>query len=49
MTRRAPANVYCTDRDGLVFRSKDGGETWSKSQVPGEMSRGRHVYPMVCG
>ena len=46
---KAPANVNCTDRDGLVFRSKDGGETWSKSQVPGEMSRGRHVYPMVCG
>ena len=47
--RKAPDNVYCTDRDGLVFRSKDGGETWSKSQVPGEMSRGRHVYPMVSG
>ena len=46
---KAPHNVYCTDRDGLVFRSNDHGETWSKTQVPGEMSRGRHVYPMVCG
>ncbi len=47
--RAAPSRIYCCDRDGLVFRSRDGGETWSKSRVPGEMSRGRHVYPMVCG
>jgi photosystem II stability/assembly factor-like uncharacterized protein len=45
----APNHVYCCDRDGLVFSSEDGGESWSKSRVPGEMSRGHHVYPMVCG
>ena len=47
--RAAPERVYCCDRDGLVFRSRDGGETWDKSQVPGEMSRGRHIYPLACG
>ena len=47
--RQAPSHVYCCDRDGHVYSSYDGGDTWSKSQVPGEMARGRHVYPMVCG
>ena len=47
--RQAPSHVYCCDRDGHVYSSYDSGDTWNKSQVPGEMSRGRHVYPMVCG
>ncbi|HLF05290.1 MAG TPA: hypothetical protein VI855_08750 [Dehalococcoidia bacterium] len=45
----APGHVYCCDRDGRVYGSHDGGATWAKSQVPGEMSRSLHVYPMVCG
>lgn len=47
--RQAPSHVYCCTRDGLVYSSHDGGNAWTKSQVPVEMSRGRHVYPMVCG
>jgi hypothetical protein len=45
----APDHVYCCDRDGRVYGSHDGGATWAKSQVPGEMSRSLHVYPMACG
>ena len=45
----APSHVYCTDYSGDVYSSYDSGETWSKSQVPLETSRARHVYPMVCG
>jgi hypothetical protein len=44
----APSHIYCCDRNGHVYSSADRGESWSKSQVPGEMSRARHVYPMVC-
>lgn len=47
--RDEPSHVYCCARDGQVYGSSDGGDTWSKSQIPGEMSRSRHVYPMVCG
>jgi photosystem II stability/assembly factor-like uncharacterized protein len=48
--RQAPSNVYCCDYDGRVYSSHDGGNAWQKtSQVPVEMSRSRHVYPMVCG
>lgn len=47
--RAAPSHVYCCAMHGQVYGSADGGKTWSKSQVPGEMSRSRHVYPMVCG
>ena len=47
--RQAPSNVYCCARNGEVYSSRDGGESWSHSQVPGEMSRGRHVYPLACG
>jgi photosystem II stability/assembly factor-like uncharacterized protein len=46
---RASDYLYCCDRDGLVFSSGDGGQSWSQSRVPGEMSRGHHVYPMVAG
>lgn len=47
--RLAPSNVYCCANYGQVYSSHDGGGTWSKSQVPVEMSRSLHVYPMVCG
>jgi photosystem II stability/assembly factor-like uncharacterized protein len=48
--RAAPSNVYCCDYEGRVYSSHDGGNQWQKTtQVPGEMSRYRHVYPMVCG
>ena len=43
-------NVYCCDYEGRVYASIDGGAEWGKfGQVPGEMSRYLHVYPMVCG
>ena len=45
----APSQIHCCTRDGLVYSSQDRGTSWTKSQVPAEMSRGRHVYPMVCG
>ena len=47
--RNAPQNVYCCDRDGHVYASNDGGNEWTRTDVPVEMSRGRHVYPMVAG
>lgn len=47
--RLAPSRLYCCARDGQVYSSVDGGENWDKSQIPGEMSRGRHVYVMACG
>ncbi|MGE3538345.1 MAG: WD40/YVTN/BNR-like repeat-containing protein [Candidatus Tectimicrobiota bacterium] len=45
----APSHLYCATRDGQVYSSADGGTQWTKSQIPGEMSRGRHVYPLACG
>ena len=45
----APSSVHCCTRDGLVYSSQDQGSTWTKSQIPVEMSRTNHVYPMVCG
>lgn len=45
----APSHVYCSDYHGEVYSSYDSGTTWSKSRVPVETSRARHVYPMVCG
>jgi photosystem II stability/assembly factor-like uncharacterized protein len=47
--RAAPSHVYCCARDGQVYSSYDGGNTWSKDQVPVQMSRDLHVYPLVCG
>jgi len=45
----APSHVYCSAYRGEVYSSYDAGTTWTKSQVPVEISRARHVYPMVCG
>ena len=47
--RAAPSHVYCCTRDRQVYSICDGGDTWSRCQLPGEMSRTHHVYPMVCG
>ena len=47
--RHSPSNVYCCDRDGHVYCSGDNGDSWKRTDVPVEMSRGRHVYPMVAG
>lgn len=44
-----PSHVYCTAYRGEVYSSYDSGDTWSKSLLPVEASRARHVYPMVCG
>ena len=45
----APSHIHCATRDAQVFSSHDGGSSWSSSRLPGEMSRSRHVYSMVCG
>ena len=47
--RAAPSGVYCVTGYGHFFESSDGGETWTGSQLPGELTRSRHVYPMVAG
>ena len=44
-----PAHVYCCANYGQVYSSYDSGKTWSKSQLPVELHRSRHVYPMVAG
>ncbi|MGE3539173.1 MAG: WD40/YVTN/BNR-like repeat-containing protein [Candidatus Tectimicrobiota bacterium] len=45
----APSHVYCCAQRGQVYMSHDSGATWTKTQVPVEMSRSLHIYPMVCG
>jgi len=45
----APSHIYCCANYGQVYSSYDGGVSWSKDQVPAELSRSRHIYPMVCG
>ena len=47
--RAAPEHVYCCAQRGQVYMSHDSGHTWQKTQVPVEMSRSLHIYPMVCG
>ena len=47
--RGAPALVSCCAMRGQVYISQDHGESWTKTQVPIELSRERHIYPMVCG
>lgn len=46
---KAPERVYCCAQRGQVYMSHDTGHTWTKTQVPVEMSRSLHIYPMVCG
>jgi photosystem II stability/assembly factor-like uncharacterized protein len=47
--RARPALVCCCAQRGQVYISDDGGQAWQKTQVPVEMSRSLHIYPMVCG
>ena len=47
--RAAPSNVYCCTGYGHFYASNDGGGTWAGSRLPTELSRSRHVYPMVSG
>ncbi|MCH8870864.1 MAG: hypothetical protein IIC85_14215 [Chloroflexi bacterium] len=47
--RAAPDRIYCTTNYGHFFASNDRGDSWEGSQIPVEMSRSLHVYPMVCG
>jgi photosystem II stability/assembly factor-like uncharacterized protein len=47
--RAVPERVYCCAQRGQVYMSHDSGQTWQKTQVPVEMSRSLHIYPMVCG
>jgi photosystem II stability/assembly factor-like uncharacterized protein len=47
--RTTPARVGCCAQRGQVYFSHDGGQAWQKTQVPVEMSRSLHIYPMVCG
>ncbi len=47
--RARPAQVYCCTQMGTVYSSHDSGTTWSKHQLTAELSRGRRIYPMVCG
>ncbi len=47
--RAAPSNVYCCTGYGHFYASADAGQTWTGSKLPIELSRSRHVYPMVAG
>ena len=47
--RATPSRVCCCAQRGQVYISEDGGQAWQKTQVPVEMSRSLHIYPMVCG
>ena len=41
--------VYCSTHNGQVYASDDRATTWTKSRLPLETSRSRHVYAMACG
>jgi photosystem II stability/assembly factor-like uncharacterized protein len=45
----SPVHIYCCAMHGQVYGSRDGGQTWQKSQLPVETSRHRRIYAMVCG
>jgi photosystem II stability/assembly factor-like uncharacterized protein len=47
--RAEPSRMYCCAGRGELFASHDRGESWITSQVPGELSRSRHVYAVACG
>jgi photosystem II stability/assembly factor-like uncharacterized protein len=49
MDPAAPERVYTVNWDAKVYASHDGGDTWSASQAPAEISRSRHVYALACG
>jgi photosystem II stability/assembly factor-like uncharacterized protein len=43
---RDPAQVYCASRCGQVFGTRDGGRTWTESQLPDGID---DVYAIACG
>ncbi len=45
---RATENVYCCSYLGHVYSSNDSGVSWKSGKIQAELSRVRHVYPMVC-
>ena len=45
--RAEPSHIHCCSTLGQVYSSHDGGNTWSKSEVPVELSRNRHIYTLV--
>ena len=45
---RATENVYCCTSLGHVYSSNDSGVSWKGGKMQAELSRTRHVYPMVC-
>jgi photosystem II stability/assembly factor-like uncharacterized protein len=47
--RADPSHVYCCAMHGQVYGSRDGGQTWQKSQLPAETMRSRRIYAMACG
>ena len=47
--RANPSHLHCCSSLGQVYSSQDEGGTWSKSEVPVELSRSRHIYTLVCG
>ena len=49
INRGAPSELHCGSREGQVFSSYDGGDTWSKSQLPVDVLGTRRVYSMACG
>ena len=47
--RARPSTIACCAMLGQVYVSQHGGKVWEKTQVPEELSRSRHIYPMACG
>lgn len=44
-----PSRISCAAYSGEVYSSADGGAAWEKSALPGESTRHRHIYPLICG
>jgi photosystem II stability/assembly factor-like uncharacterized protein len=47
--RGTPSLVTCCSMLGQVYISQDHAQTWTSTQLPLELSRSQHIYPMVCG
>ena len=43
------SNIHCATNNGKVYSTFDDGLTWTKTEIPEELSRGRYVYSMACG
>ena len=43
------SNIHCATINGKVYSTFDDGLTWTKTEIPEELSRGRYVYSMACG